>query len=219
MDTELRAMVVSEGAALTQSLIVAVSRRFAVRVLGPVADEVQAIEALRASPIELVVVELTRSDDRARDIISAIVDGSSIPVLAVAADLSVRDPARALAAGAIGVIRGTGGSPRELASSLRRAAAGSLVLPDADLPKVFERVPVRSGIGGSGHGLTPREVQVLGAMADGASCEDVAGALGISPLTVRSHVKNVMSKLGVHSTVEAVTFALRTGLTGDRRSA
>jgi DNA-binding CsgD family transcriptional regulator len=56
-------------------------------------------------------------------------------------------------------------------------------------------------------------------MADGASCEDVAGALGISPLTVRSHVKNVMSKLGVHSTVEAVTFALRTGLTGDRRSA
>ena len=219
METELRAVVVSEGVALTQSLIVALSRRFAVRVLGPVADEVQAIEALATSPVELVVVELARSDDRAGDIISAIVDGSSTPVLAVASDHNVKDPARALAAGAVGVIRGTSGSPRELASSLRRAAAGALVLPDADLPKVFERTPDRIGVGGPGHGLTPREVQVLREMASGTSCDDVAVALGISPTTVRSHVKNVMSKLGVHSTVEAVTYALRTGLTQDRRSA
>ncbi len=49
-------------------------------------------------------------------------------------------------------------------------------------------------------------------LAGGASTADVAEAFGISPLTVQSHVKNVLAKLGVHSKVEAVRLAWRHGL-------
>src|SRR5919201_55179 len=53
--------------------------------------------------------------------------------------------------------------------------------------------------------LTPREIEVLQELAGGKPTGDVADALGISPLTVQSHVKSILAKLGVHSKIEAVT--------------
>jgi len=57
--------------------------------------------------------------------------------------------------------------------------------------------------------LTPREIQVLQAMADGHSTAKMASILGISSATVRSHVKSLLAKLGLHSRVEAVSLILR----------
>jgi len=58
--------------------------------------------------------------------------------------------------------------------------------------------------------LTPREIEVLQAMADGHSTARIAVVLGISIGTVRSHVKSLLGKLGLHSRVEAVSLILRT---------
>ena len=60
--------------------------------------------------------------------------------------------------------------------------------------------------------LTPRELEVLEEFAKGQSTAKVADGLGISPLTVQSHVKSILVKLGVHSKIEAVTMAFRLGL-------
>jgi DNA-binding NarL/FixJ family response regulator len=57
--------------------------------------------------------------------------------------------------------------------------------------------------------LTPRELDVLRFLADGASTDHVAAELLISKATVRSHVKSLLAKLGVHSRVEAVSLFLR----------
>jgi DNA-binding CsgD family transcriptional regulator len=57
--------------------------------------------------------------------------------------------------------------------------------------------------------LTPREIEVLRAMADGHSTARIAVVLGISTGTVRSHVKSLLGKLGLHSRVEAVSLILR----------
>jgi DNA-binding NarL/FixJ family response regulator len=58
--------------------------------------------------------------------------------------------------------------------------------------------------------LTPREVEVLQAMAYGHTTARIADVLGISTGTVRSHVKSLLGKLGLHSRVEAVSLILRT---------
>jgi DNA-binding NarL/FixJ family response regulator len=74
--------------------------------------------------------------------------------------------------------------------------------------------------GGNGHAdedlqterllfLTPRELDVLRFLSDGASTDHVAAELLISKATVRSHVKSLLAKLGVHSRVEAVSLFLR----------
>ena len=57
--------------------------------------------------------------------------------------------------------------------------------------------------------LTPRELEVLRALADGLSTPEICQRLFIAPNTLRTHVQNVMGKLRVHSKLEAVAFALR----------
>jgi DNA-binding NarL/FixJ family response regulator len=53
-------------------------------------------------------------------------------------------------------------------------------------------------------GLTPREREVLACLAEGASRRDVAERLQLSAHTIRTHLQNLMAKLGVHSALEAV---------------
>jgi DNA-binding NarL/FixJ family response regulator len=60
--------------------------------------------------------------------------------------------------------------------------------------------------------LTPREREVLACLAAGAGRDDVAKQLYLSANTVRTHLQNLMAKLGVHSTLEAVALIRRTQL-------
>lgn len=60
--------------------------------------------------------------------------------------------------------------------------------------------------------LTPREREVLACLADGDGRRDVAERLYLSANTVRTHLQNLMGKLGVHSTLEAVALIRRTQL-------
>jgi two-component system, NarL family, nitrate/nitrite response regulator NarL len=60
--------------------------------------------------------------------------------------------------------------------------------------------------------LTEREREVLALLVDGASGADIAERLTISTNTVRTHVQSVLTKLQVHSRLEAATFAVRHGL-------
>ncbi len=60
--------------------------------------------------------------------------------------------------------------------------------------------------------LTAREREVLALLAQGLGTDEVADSLIVSPATVRNHVQNVLSKLGVHSRLEAVAVAYKKGL-------
>src|SRR5271166_22294 len=60
--------------------------------------------------------------------------------------------------------------------------------------------------------LTGREIEVLRLLAAGVGTDDIAKRLNLSRSTVRNHVQNLMPKLGVHSRVEAVVMALKSGL-------
>lgn len=59
--------------------------------------------------------------------------------------------------------------------------------------------------------LTPRQIEILQRMADGLSPEEMATELGISRHTLRTHVQNILTKLGVHSKLQALAVAIRFG--------
>jgi DNA-binding NarL/FixJ family response regulator len=63
--------------------------------------------------------------------------------------------------------------------------------------------------------LTPREHEVLELLAQGADNERIAITLVISPQTARTHVQNIVSKLGMHSRLEAAMFARKAGIVED----
>ena len=80
-------------------------------------------------------------------------------------------------------------------------------------PSVLSRVLklLRPGAA-STESLTKREIDVLRRLADGLTTEQIATELFVSLNTVRNHVNNIIRKLNVHSRLEAVSFAIRTGL-------
>ena len=63
--------------------------------------------------------------------------------------------------------------------------------------------------------LTRREREVLALLADGSDNDGIAQALVISPQTARTHIQNVLGKLGVHSRLEAAAFVLQNGIKGE----
>lgn len=99
-----------------------------------------------------------------------------------------------------------------VAETLARLADGRPARRLVPLPRPPQRGPVPD--------LTDREREVLRLVADGASTTEMRRRLGVSEHTVRSHVRNLMAKLGVHSRVEAVHRAHQHGLvsTGTTRS-
>ena len=59
--------------------------------------------------------------------------------------------------------------------------------------------------------LTPRETEILQRMTDGQPSGRIAKELGMSPNTLRTHTQNVLTKLGVHSKLDAIVAAIRYG--------
>ena len=60
--------------------------------------------------------------------------------------------------------------------------------------------------------LTPRELEILRLLAEGLDSATICRRLSIAPNTLRTHTQNMMSKLGTHSKLETVAYALRNGL-------
>jgi NarL family two-component system response regulator LiaR len=111
----------------------------------------------------------------------------------------------ALAAGAIGYLL-KDVSAEDLVRAIHAAHAGRATLsPEAaqTLVQTASQPPA------PGLDLTEREREVLRLMIVGLNNTQIAGRLGVSPSTIKSHVSNILSKLGVASRTEAVTLALR----------
>ncbi len=114
----------------------------------------------------------------------------------------------ALQAGAIGYLL-KDVSADELARAIRAAHQGRATLsPEAAqaLVNAANQPPA------PGHDLTERERDVLALMVEGLNNTQIAARLVVSPSTIKTHVSNILSKLGVASRSEAVALALRSGL-------
>ncbi|PAZ15173.1 DNA-binding response regulator [Streptomyces sp. SA15] len=108
-------------------------------------------------------------------------------------------------------------TPDELAAAIRIVAAGDAVitpgLTRALIDTVRQQRPVRPLEQEAGLGtLTERERDVLTAVASGWSNSEIATRLSIAPTTVKSHVSNILTKIGARARVQAVVFAYESGL-------
>ena len=100
----------------------------------------------------------------------------------------------------------------ELAAAIRVVAAGDSLLAPGVTRRVIDAFVRRSAgstrqIDPALARLTPRELEVLGLLARGLSNADIAGTLFVSEATTKTHVSNLLAKLGVPDRVQAVIFA------------
>ena len=92
----------------------------------------------------------------------------------------------------------------ELFQCIREVHAGRTFVPPAIAAKLAERLP--------GEDLSPRELEVLGLLAEGKPNKLIGAAMSIAEVTVKSHVQSVFKKLNVLSRTEAIAVANRRGL-------
>ncbi|HAE58280.1 MAG TPA: DNA-binding response regulator [Anaerolineae bacterium] len=115
----------------------------------------------------------------------------------------------ALDAGAIGYLL-KDVSADDLARAIRAAHSGRATLSSEAAQVLIETANQTPA---PGFDLTEREREVLRLMIEGLNNTQIAGKLTVSPSTIKSHVSNILSKLGVASRTEAVTLALRNRIT------
>jgi DNA-binding NarL/FixJ family response regulator len=120
---------------------------------------------------------------------------------------------RAIEAGAVGWVRKDESLDR-LICVIRGVARGETWLPPDQTGEVLRLLMRRSDQADSSNEeflslLTGRERDVLGCLAEGHRRRDVAEHLHLSPNTVRTHLQNLMGKLGVHTALEAVALTRR----------
>jgi len=223
MSGPLRVLVVDDHEMFSEALALLFERQPGIELLAAVSSGEEAIEVCRteAPSVVLMDVDLPGMDGiEATRRIRELCPGTRVVMLTALESHTLI--ASALAAGACGYVPKTRAS-EDLLDVVRRAAAGEIVMPDRDLPLVLGEL--RNGSEPAVvaelalRRLTARETQILQALAAGEATVDIADVLGISPLTVQSHVKSILAKLGVHSKIEAVTMAWRHGLASASRSA
>jgi DNA-binding NarL/FixJ family response regulator len=107
-------------------------------------------------------------------------------------------------------------TPEHLVSAVRLVRDGDAMLAPAITRRLVERFAHRDADVPVTHRdltvLTPRELEVLGLLAQGLSNAELAGRLHLSEATVKTHVARILAKLGLRDRVQAVVIAYRTGL-------
>jgi DNA-binding NarL/FixJ family response regulator len=158
-------------------------------------------------PGAIVVLALESAETaRALDLIGGVPSVEAVVLLA--ADPSAAWTAQARRSGVRAVLRADA-TADELATAIDAVRAKLVVLhPEALKSSRAARAPQTKGP----VALTPREQEILEALAEGLSNRLIAGRLAISSQTVKFHVAAILAKLGAGSRTEAVTFALRQGL-------
>jgi NarL family two-component system response regulator LiaR len=151
-------------------------------LLMPVMDGIAAIEAIRRELPEVEAIALT----------SVLEDGAVYG---------------AMRAGAIGyLLKDT--KADELCQAIKAAAAGQVQMSPSVAARLLREVHPPE----NPEPLTGREVEVLRHLAMGQSNKEIAAALTIAEKTVRTHVSNILAKLGVASRTQAALHAVRIGL-------
>jgi NarL family two-component system response regulator YdfI len=137
--------------------------------------------------------------------------GEGPAIVLLADDLSRSELQAALHNGAQAIV-GRNSSAPEIAAAIEAAAAGLVVLGEeqmeAFLPPLLGRF---DGPDISVEPLTPREIEVLALLAEGAGNKRIADRLKVSEHTVKFHVSSILGKLGAASRTEAVTEGIRRG--------
>lgn len=207
------ALVIGDGhQLLLDALALALTGRgFQVRAAATTCAEVLGA-ALETRP-EVCLLELHLSDGSALGVIERIhAEAPAVRVLVLSADADPASVAAAIEVGACGYVTKDQGIDA-IEHALARIMGGELVLTPA-LSQVTLRHLRRERDEQSDplRWLTQRERQVLQRLTEGDGTAEMARALGMASNTARTHVQNVLDKLGVHSRLEAVAVAYRAGL-------
>lgn len=108
---------------------------------------------------------------------------------------------------------------RDLAKAIRGVVSGDALISQEDLAAIIQHLGSGAGeatapLTGDISKLTSRECEVLALLVEGLTNHQIADVLGVAASTIKTHVQNVMLKLGASDRTQAAVIAVRAGITG-----
>jgi DNA-binding NarL/FixJ family response regulator len=209
----VRVLIVDDHRVFAEAIATRLEVEPDIVVVGTAATGREALAAIEEFRPDLVLMDVELAGEDGIEVAARLRERRPDLVLAVVSCLS--DPVRVRDAVGVGAFAWvTKDAPiEELLAAIRGAMRGESWIPPAILTGVLkELLTARRGLDEDEERLarlTPRERHVLECMADGLDRLAIAERLYLSANTVRTHVQNILAKLQVHSSLEAVALALR----------
>jgi two-component system NarL family response regulator len=203
--TRIRILVADDHAVVRMGLVSLIHSEPDLEVVGEAEDGRQALEAFQAARPDVVLADLRMPVMDGVAMTQAMCrESPSTRVIILSSYEGDEEIYRALEAGARGYLLKKDSLGDDVLKAIRAVHGGQRYIPPAVAATLAERMH-RSE-------LTPRELDVLKAVASGMSNKRIADLLAITEGTVKIHVTNILSKLAVSDRTEAVTAAIRRGI-------
>jgi two-component system nitrate/nitrite response regulator NarL len=211
-----RILLVEDHTSFRQTLAYVFDHQPGFQVVAQAGSLAEARRAMDGSRADLGVIDLSLPDGEGTDLIAELRDANPhFAALVLTASLDRAEHARAVEAGAASVLHKSA-DVDVILDATRRMGEGETLLSQDELLELLrlagqnreEELEARASIGQ----ITPREQEVLNSLAEGLSNKEIAAKLHMSVDTERTHMMNILNKLGVHSRIQALLFAARHGL-------
>jgi DNA-binding NarL/FixJ family response regulator len=200
----IRILVVEDHHVVRQGLVALLSVADGVEVVAEAADGMEAIEQFEAHHPDITLVDLRLPKLSGVEVIQRVRGRHSLARFIVLTTYDGdEDIFRALQAGARAYLL-KGMTVDVLISTIRAVHAGKTCIPPVIAQKLAERMGTEQ--------LTQREQAVLEEIVRGKSNKEIGTALDISEATVKTHINNLLGKLGVEDRTQAATAAIQRGL-------
>ena len=211
---EARILLVDDHASFRQGVAAALEGEPDFSIVGQAGSLAEARGMLRDT--DLGIFDLGLPDGYGGDLIRTLRTANPrAQALVLSSSQDRAEIARAVESGAAGVLHKSAGMG-EIIDAVRRLKAGETLLPLEDVVELLRFAGARKDEEYEAQQvlarLTDREREVLEALAEGLDAQQIAGRLHISAKTERNHVASILSKLGVHSRLQALVFAARHGV-------
>ncbi len=204
----IRVLIVDDHRVVRQWLRFLLEQEEDIEIVGECADGDQAIQAARSLKPTVVLLDLFMPGADGLAALATIkADQAAVEVIMLTSSQDDEHLVAAIRAGALSYLPKTAGAEQAI-KSVRAAARGESVLERAVTTRLLRRVREGGTAGPLGR-LSPREIEVLTAVARGRSNREIARDLSIAEETVKTHVSSILAKLNLADRTQAAIFGLQ----------
>jgi two-component system nitrate/nitrite response regulator NarL len=217
--TPIRVFLIDDHTLFRSGVKALLSRTAEFDVVGEAADGLDGVKRAKALQPDVVLLDLHMPGTSGKDALALLLEdlpGAKVLMLTVSED--GEDLVATLRGGATGYLL-KNIDTETLLEAIRRAAAGESVVSPQMTGKLVQglKTPARGeAVPAEKDKLSPREREIMGFLAKGASNKEIARDLALAESTVKIHVQHILRKLNLSSRVQAAVYAVEAGLVEPR---